>query len=54
VGCSGFDWATEYVIGSGLGCRYGAGNFTGLVDEVRMYDTPLSPADVMSLYNDTK
>ena len=54
TGCSGFDYATEYIIGSGLGCRYDAGHFTGLIDEVRLYDAPMSAGDVAQLYIDTK
>ncbi|HVV50603.1 MAG TPA: LamG-like jellyroll fold domain-containing protein, partial [Polyangia bacterium] len=53
-GCSGFDWAAEYWIGYGAGCRYGANYFSGLIDDVRMYDHVLSPTAVQQLYNATK
>jgi hypothetical protein len=55
VGCSGFNWATEYWIGSGGGCRGNVGgNFSGLIDEVRLYDHPLTAAEVKALYDATK
>ncbi|HEY4393003.1 MAG TPA: LamG-like jellyroll fold domain-containing protein [Polyangia bacterium] len=53
-GCSGFNWADQYWIGSGAGCRFGAGNFSGLIDDVRFYDHVLSPTAVLQLYNSTK
>ncbi len=54
TGCSGFDWAQQYWIGRGAGCRFSADFFTGLIDDVRMYDHPLSSAAVLQLYNTTK
>jgi Concanavalin A-like lectin/glucanases superfamily len=54
VGCSGFDWAAEYWIGRGAACRFGADFFTGLIDDVRLYDHVLSPAAALQLYNTTK
>jgi len=53
-GCSGFNWAMEYWIGRSAGCRYGADFFTGLIDDVRLYDHVLSPTAVLQLYNATK
>jgi hypothetical protein len=54
VGCSGFNWAAEYWIGTSNNGRFGAGNFIGLIDDVRMYNHVLSPTAVMQLYNATK
>jgi hypothetical protein len=54
VGCSGFNWASEYWIGTGAGCRYSANDFTGTIDDVRIYDYALPPATVTQLYNATK
>ena len=54
VGCSGFNWASDYWIGTGGGCRYGAGGFVGLIDEVRVYNYPLTAAQVAGLYGATK
>ena len=54
VGCSDFDWASEYWIGRGGNCRYAADYFNGLIDEVRVYDHVLSPAAVAQLYNATR
>ena len=53
-GCSGFNWAAEYWIGTSANGRFGAGNFSGLIDDVRMYNHVLSPTAVMQLYNATK
>jgi hypothetical protein len=53
-GCSGFNWAMEYWIGRSAGCRFGADFFTGLIDDVRLYDHVLSPTAVLQLYNATK
>jgi len=53
-GCSGFDWAAEYWIGTGANGSFGAGNFSGLIDDVRLYDHVLSPTAVMQLYNATR
>jgi concanavalin A-like lectin/glucanase superfamily protein len=53
-GCSGFNWAVQYWIGYGAGCRYSANYFSGLIDDVRMYDHVLSPTAVQQLYNATK
>jgi hypothetical protein len=54
VGCSGFDWASEYWIGTGAGCRYSANAFTGVIDDVRIYDHALPPTTVTQLYDATK
>jgi hypothetical protein len=54
VGCSGFNWAGEYWIGYSANGRFGANYFTGLIDDVRMYNHVLSPTAVMQLYNATK
>ncbi len=54
VGCSGFNWASEYWIGTGAGCRFNANFFTGLIDDVRIYDHALPPTTVTQLYNATK
>ncbi|MFO0679751.1 MAG: LamG-like jellyroll fold domain-containing protein [Polyangiaceae bacterium] len=54
VGCSGFNWATDYLIGSGNGCRFGAGNFNGFMDDVRIYDGVLDAAAVSALFAQTK
>jgi hypothetical protein len=54
VGCSGFDWATEYWIGRSGNCRFAADYFNGLIDEVRLYDHVLSPTAVAQLFNATK
>ena len=54
VGCSGFDWASEYWIGRSAGCRFGADYFTGLIDDVRIYDHALPPSTVVQLFNATK
>jgi hypothetical protein len=54
VGCSGFDWASEYFIGTGNGGRFNAGAFSGLIDDVRIYSVPLTAAQVTALYNATK
>jgi hypothetical protein len=53
-GCSGFNWADQYWIGYGASCRYSANYFSGLIDDVRMYDHVLSPTAVQQLYNATK
>jgi hypothetical protein len=53
-GCSGFNWASDYWIGRGGGCRFSADYFVGLIDDVRFYDHVLSPAAVLQLYNATK
>jgi hypothetical protein len=53
-GCSGFNWAAQYWIGYGAGCRFGANYFSGLIDDVRMYGHVLSPTAVLQLYNATK
>ena len=54
VGCSGFDWASEYWIGRSAGCRYGGDYFTGVIDDVRIYDHALPPTTVTQLYDATK
>ena len=54
VGCSGFDWAAEYWIGRAANCRFGADYFTGLIDDVRIYDHALPPSTVVQLFNATK
>jgi len=55
VGCSGFNWASDYWIGTGGNCRGNVGNaFTGLIDDVRIYNRPLPASDVASLYQATK
>jgi hypothetical protein len=54
VGCSGFNWASEYWIGRSAGCRFGADYFTGLIDDVRIYDHVLPPSTVVQLFNATK
>jgi hypothetical protein len=54
VGCSGFNWASEYWIGRSAGCRFSADYFTGVIDDVRIYDHALPPSTVTQLYNATK
>jgi len=54
VGCSGFDWASEYWIGRAAGCRFNADYFVGMIDDVRLYDHVLSPTAVVQLYNATR
>jgi hypothetical protein len=54
VGCSGFDWASEYLIGTGGNCRFSANTYTGIIDDVRIYSVPLTATGVMTLYNATK
>jgi hypothetical protein len=54
VGCSGFNWASEYWIGTGAGCRYTANGFTGLIDDVRIYDYALPATTVTLLFNGSK
>lgn len=54
IGCSGFDWASHYWFGTAANGRFGAGDFTGLVDQVRIYDKVLTPAEIVTLYNATK
>jgi hypothetical protein len=54
IGCSGFDWAEEYWIGRAANCRFGADYFTGLIDDVRIYDHALPPTTVTQLFNATK
>lgn len=46
-GCSDFDWATQIVMGGGGAAGTG---FTGLLDDVRVYQTALSAEDVKLLY----
>ncbi|MDO8436084.1 MAG: LamG-like jellyroll fold domain-containing protein [bacterium] len=52
VGCSGFDWADTYNVGTGMGCRGGAdgGNFNGLIDEVRIYNSALGITEIQKHY----
>jgi hypothetical protein len=54
IGCSSFDWASEYYIGSGTACRYSAGDFTGLIDDVRLYDHVLDASQVAALVEATR
>ncbi len=54
LGCSGFNWASDYLIGTGQNGRFGALAFTGLIDEVRVYNIPLSASEVQQLYQATK
>jgi hypothetical protein len=57
IGCSGFNWATDYVIGSGdaVGTgRFGAQGFKGYIEDVRLYNVPLTATGVQTLYNATK
>lgn len=54
VGCSDFDWASDYWIGRADNCRFDADFFTGMIDDVRFYDHPLSAAGVAQLYNATR
>jgi len=54
VGCSGFDWAETYLIGRSDSCRFGADYFTGLIDDVRIYDHALPPTTITQLYDATK
>jgi hypothetical protein len=51
IGCSGFDWADQYWIGTGGNCRYGAQGFKGLIDDVRIYSVPLDIPAVKKLYD---
>jgi hypothetical protein len=54
VGCSGFNWASDYYIGtSGAGCA-GGQYFAGTIDEVMFWTHPLSATQVASLYAATK
>ncbi len=52
IGCSGFNWADTYNIGSGFVCRGGSngGYFNGLIDEVRIYNRALSQAEIQKHY----
>jgi hypothetical protein len=54
LGCSGFNWASDYWMGTGGSCRYTATDFAGLIDEVRIYEKVLTAAEVASLFNATK
>jgi hypothetical protein len=54
LGCSGFNWASDYWIGTGAGCRYGANSFAGTIDEVALFKSALTAAEVKTLYNLTK
>jgi len=54
LGCSGFNWASDYRIGTGNNGRFGANAFIGLIDDVRVYSVPLSAGTVAALYNATK
>jgi hypothetical protein len=54
LGCSGFNWASDYLIGTGKSGRYNAGNFAGTMDEVRIYNIALTTSEVNALYNATK
>jgi hypothetical protein len=54
LGCSGFNWASDYLIGTGKTGRFNAGAFIGLIDEVRVYDIALSAGEVQQLYQATK
>ncbi len=54
VGCSGFDWASDYWIGTGGNCRFNAGSFSGTIDEVALFKSALKASEVKTLYNLTK
>ena len=52
TGCSGFNWAWQYYIGSGFNCRgspYG-GYFSGYISNVQLYDSALSANEIQALY----
>jgi hypothetical protein len=57
VGCSDFNWASDYVIGTadavGSG-RFNAVGFNGYIEDVRVYSVPLTQTGVTTLYNATK
>ena len=54
IGCSGFDWASDYWFGTGNNGRFGAGDFVGTMDEVRIYDRVLTAGEIATLYTSTK
>jgi hypothetical protein len=54
LGCSGFNWASDYLIGTGKDGRFNAGPFNGIIDDVRIYSFALSATEVSGLYNATK
>jgi len=54
LGCSGFNWASDYLIGTGMNGRFGALAFNGIMDEVRIYNFALSASEITALYNATK
>jgi hypothetical protein len=54
IGCSGFDWASDFWFGTGNNGRFGAGDFTGYMDEVRIYDRVLTSGEITTLYTLTK
>jgi hypothetical protein len=51
---SGFNWADTYNIGSSFNCRFSSNYFNGIIDEVRIYNRPLSSAEIKSLYEATR
>ncbi len=54
TGCSGFNWAWQYYIGSGFNCRgspYG-NYFDGYIANVQLYDSALSSNGIKSLYQE--
>ena len=54
IGCSGFNWASDYWFGTGNNGRFGAGDFSGTMDEVRLYDRVLTAGEIATLYASTK
>ena len=54
VGCSGFNWASDYWIGTGGNCRFNADSFSGTIDEVAMFKAALTASEVKLLYTLTK
>ena len=52
IGCSGFNWADTYTVGSGMQCRGGAlgSNFIGHIANVQVYNTSLGQAQAADIY----
>jgi hypothetical protein len=51
IGCSNFNWATDYLIGTGGNGRFGALGFNGYISDVRIYNVPLAATGVQALYS---
>jgi len=54
TGCSGFNWAWQYNIGTGFNCRGGSwgGYFKGYIANVQLYASALSPTEIQYLYQE--